>query len=60
MSLLVIADLDSPGGLELIKEALGALVRGFLMTLIIQLDLCSLMAHVEAWLKNSHFVRPQP
>ena len=60
MSLFVIADLDSPGGLELIKEALGTLVRGFLMSLIIQLDLCLLLAHVEAWLKNSHFVHPQP
>ena len=60
MSLFVIADLDSPGGLELIKEALGTLVRSFLMSLIIQLDLCLLLAHVETWLKNSHFVHPQP
>ena len=35
MSLFVIADLDSPDGLELFKEALGSLVRGFLMSVVI-------------------------
>lgn len=36
MSLFVIADLDSSEGLELIKEALGSLVRGFLMSVVVQ------------------------
>jgi hypothetical protein len=59
MSLFVIADLDSPDGLELIKEALGSLVRGSLMSVVIQRCLCLLLTHVDAWLKNSHFVHPQ-
>jgi UDP-glucose:glycoprotein glucosyltransferase len=48
MSLFVIADLDSLDGLELIKEALGSLVRGFLMSIIILPCLCLLLAHVDA------------
>ena len=36
MSLFVIADLDSSEGLELIKEALGSLVRGFLVSVVVQ------------------------
>ena len=60
MSLFVIADLDSPGGLELIKEALGSLVRGFLMPCYPAFFfLCLLLAHVDTWLKNSHFIHPQ-
>ena len=34
LSLFVIADLDSAGGLELIKEALGLLVRDFIISVI--------------------------
>ena len=59
MSLFVIADLDSPDGLELIKEALGSLVCGFLMSVVTQPCLCLLLAHVDAWLKNSHIFHPQ-
>ena len=36
LSLFIIADLDSPGGLELIKEALTSLVRGFMVSAVIQ------------------------
>ena len=60
MSLFVIGDLDSPGGLELIKQALGSLVCGFLISVVIQPCSCLLLAYVDAWLKNSHFVHPQP
>ena len=59
MSLFVIADLDSSDGLELIKEALGSLVRGFLMSVVIQFFLYLLLAHVEAWLENSYIIHPQ-
>lgn len=59
MSLFVIADLDSSDGLELIREALDSLVRGFLKSVVIPLCLCLLLAHVDAWLKNSHFIHPQ-
>ena len=59
MSLFVIADLDSPEGLELIKEALGSLVRGFLMSAVIQPCLCLILAHVDTWLEKSHLIHPQ-
>ena len=59
MSLFVVADLDSSDGLELIKVALGSLVSGFLMSVVIQPCLCLLLAHVEAWLKNSYIIHPQ-
>lgn len=35
MSLFVIADLDSSDGLELIKEALGSLVRGLMISAVL-------------------------
>ena len=58
MSLFVIADLDSPGGLELIQEALGLLVRGFMISVVIQPCLYLLLTYVVAWFKNPSFVYP--
>ena len=59
LSLFVIADLDSPGELELAKEALGLIVRGSMISVVFQPCLCLSLTYVGAWLKNPYFVHPQ-